>query len=85
MADSFSEGPLWRDETDDKIAIRREFLEVTWMEGEALCCQELDCQVLVGTRRGDPKPAPVQIAANSPSHGKSAAMPSPADPPGRLR
>ncbi len=34
---------------------------------------------------GIPQPAPVHVTANSPSNGKSAAMPSPADPPGRLR
>jgi len=34
---------------------------------------------------GIPQPAPVHVTANSPSNGKSAAMPSPLDPPGRLR
>ena len=34
---------------------------------------------------GIPQPAPVHVTANSLSNGKSAAMPSPADPPGRLR
>ena len=34
---------------------------------------------------GIPQPAPVHLTANSPSIGKTAAMPSPADPPGRLR
>src|SRR5712664_470813 len=34
---------------------------------------------------GIPQPAPLHISANSPGNAKSAAMPSPADPPGRLR
>jgi len=32
-----------------------------------------------------PQPAPVSVSANSPASGKSAPMPTPADPPGRLR
>jgi hypothetical protein len=34
---------------------------------------------------GIPQPAPVNVSANSPASGKSASMPTPADPPGRLR
>jgi hypothetical protein len=34
---------------------------------------------------GIPQPAPINVTANSPTNGKSAPMPSPADPPGRLR
>ena len=34
---------------------------------------------------GIPLPAPAKVSANTPSSRKSAAMPSPADPPGRLR
>ncbi len=33
---------------------------------------------------GIPLPAPAKVSANSPGSHKSAAMPSPADPPGRL-
>ncbi len=31
---------------------------------------------------GIPQPAPINVTANSPTNGKSAPMPSPADPPG---
>jgi hypothetical protein len=34
---------------------------------------------------GISQPAPVNVTANSAGNNKSAAMPSPADPPGRLR
>ena len=34
---------------------------------------------------GIPQPSPVHVTANSAGNGKSAAMPAPADPPGRLR
>jgi hypothetical protein len=34
---------------------------------------------------GIPQPAPAKVSANSPSGPKCAAMPLPADPPGRLR
>jgi hypothetical protein len=34
---------------------------------------------------GISQPAPVNVIANSAGNNKSAAMPSPADPPGRLR
>lgn len=34
---------------------------------------------------GIPQPSPVNVSANSASNTKSAAMPAPADPPGRLR
>jgi hypothetical protein len=34
---------------------------------------------------GIPQPAPVNVSANSPASGRSAAMPISADPPGRLR
>ena len=34
---------------------------------------------------GLPNPAPVNVTANSAASNKSARMPSPADPPGRLR
>ena len=34
---------------------------------------------------GIPVPAPAKVSANSPGGHKSASMPSPADPPGRLR
>jgi len=34
---------------------------------------------------GIPQLAPLHVSANSPGNAKSTAMPSPADPPGRLR
>jgi hypothetical protein len=34
---------------------------------------------------GIPQPSPVHLTANAAGSGKSASMPSPADPPGRLR
>jgi hypothetical protein len=34
---------------------------------------------------GIPQPSPVNVTANSAGNNSSAAMPSPADPPGRLR
>ncbi|HYT19973.1 MAG TPA: hypothetical protein VEW05_07035 [Candidatus Polarisedimenticolia bacterium] len=39
----------------------------------------------LNTGVGIPLPAPVKVSANTPGSRKSAAMPSPADPPGRLR
>jgi len=39
----------------------------------------------LNTGAGIPQPAPVHLTANSAGTGKSVAMPSPADPPGRLR
>ena len=41
--------------------------------------------VELNTGVGIPQPAPAKVSANSASNGKSAAMPIPADPPGRLR
>ena len=34
---------------------------------------------------GIPQPAPAKVSANSPGNRNAAAMPAPADPPGRLR
>jgi hypothetical protein len=34
---------------------------------------------------GLPSPAPVKVSPNAPGSGRSATMPAPADPPGRLR
>jgi len=39
----------------------------------------------LNTGAGVPQPAPVNISANSASPNKTASMPAPADPPGRLR
>jgi hypothetical protein len=39
----------------------------------------------LNTGVGIPLPAPAKVSANAPGSRKSAAMPSPADPPGRLR
>jgi len=41
--------------------------------------------VELNTGVGIPQPAPAKVSANSATTGKSAAMPIPADPPGRLR
>jgi len=39
----------------------------------------------LNTGIGLPNPAPVKVSANAPGSGRSASMPAPADPPGRLR
>jgi len=39
----------------------------------------------LNTGVGIPLPAPAKVSANTPGSRKCAAMPSPADPPGRLR
>ena len=39
----------------------------------------------LNTGIGLANPAPVKVSANAPGSGSTASMPSPADPPGRLR
>src|SRR2546430_12530594 len=46
---------LGRKEAHDQITVSRKFVEVTWMDGDALCIQEFNRQVLVGTCRREPQ------------------------------
>jgi len=53
--------------------------------GKGYCpaCAKDHLEVNAGA--GIPQPAPVNISPNAPGPQRTAAMPSPADPPGRLR
>ena len=53
--------------------------------GKGYCPACAKDHVELNTGVGIPQPAPAKVSANSASSSKSAAMPIPADPPGRLR